>query len=655
MANYISVSITLVVGQSTFSGVNIAGTTYPASILATNTNFADDVQAFLDGLGFGNIWTVLFDSETGILTINTSCMQDGFGPTPIPYVIINDRVTGENTFDFSIVSCENTDCSIGVCDYQIAVATCDYTISYASLLAYEEAISVFGATIQSINITPSTNILPAPIVCSDYVSLIIQISSILQNLGFDTSTVGANVNNAFIELKNIVVNVNTGNPEEPILAVTLDFVTENCDWYRFDDVYESNTDTLFPANFSVDINGNVVTENGVTSFSNLFTELGNVSFGPWSLNSGLIFVSGSPYVHTSPTWATDYFYLATGYPELAGYELTLQIIEINCRTEEGLDITGSLTINCEDTSCILFKDTTGLYNAVTNLGGYGYPNYPGFSEILSTEFTLIDNTNTVTIGTHNFDYLPTEEGRELCLTVSEFASGFSLVPGNSYTLEYSVFADNGDKISCLEIPFVMSYCGATLDSDIVIDFQPKQNPGCSKLTICDTTGEYDAEDNPTGYCGVNPCYDDIEYISVKFVLPNGDIAYIYPEFIPSETSKCFDVTAEQLGFVDGVIPDGIYEITYTVHGAYDSVIGTKTYKTLLFCQTKSCLDSTGRILLSDCPTLCAGDDIKKAIDKWIKLRLKLDEIIYASTVNIDCVEGEIEKLLKECQKGCYGC
>lgn len=656
MANYISISVTLVPSQDSFVGINIGGTTYPTNILATSPTFEADVLAFLNGIGLGNNWTVVYDSESGLLTITSACLNDAFGPTPVPYIILDDRIVGERTFEFDIVECQNTDCVVELCNYEVEVFHCDYVIDYSPLTEQSELIDELGANISQIRIEDGgpVNILPSPINCTNYTDLITELNVLLQNFLFTTFPTGAAVTNSFIEFSSIQVSIITPGPD-PDVTITLTFEKTGCGWSQPGLVFGSNTATLFPANISMDIDPvTAYIGNNITSFPDLISSLGNESFGPWQYD-GEFYTEGSPYNHTNLVWSTDYFYNETNWPALEAFIIPTRIVKYDCANSESLDIKGALTINCEDTSCIIFKDTTGLYDAENNPSGYGYPNYPGYSNISSTQFTLVNNTTSTTIGTYDFNYIPTAAGLEICLTIDDFATGYTLVPGNSYTIQYTVKGDNEDELKCLNIPFVMSYCGATIDSDIEIDFQPKQNPGCGKLTICDTTGEYDVDTNPTGYCGVNPCYDDIDHIEVKVVLPDGGIVFLYPTFIPSATVTCFDITAADLGYTDGLLPDGIYEITYKVWGEYDSVIGVKTYKTLLFCQTKACLDSTGRVLLSDCPTLCAGDDTKKAIDKWIKLRLKLDEVIYASTVNIDCVEGEIEKILKECQKGCYGC
>lgn len=315
-----------------------------------------------------------------------------------------------------------------------------------------------------------------------------------------------------------------------------------------------------------------------------------------------------------------------------------------------LEITGTLTIDCNDISCLTFVDTTGAYS-LSNLTGYGSPN-PEIAQIVSVDFVITDAD--ATNWTYSAaDYSPNTAGdSEICLEASNFVNGsdtLTLVPGATYTLTYTVHFSGSDYE--LEEEFVFPCCGNPISSNLATAIAVEQLAGCASFVFSDVTGLYDATDNPGGYGTPNPAYADITSTLISITLANGEVTNI-TSFIPTAADHSITIQASDLGY-SSLIPDQIINITYSVYVDGDCRVGYKNTNVLLYCQTQACIDSKISAIL-DSPCGCDGDE-QAQVDNVMKMLFELDAIKIVAGRNMGCVDGKIESLYQKCSAGCSNC
>lgn len=122
----------------------------------------------------------------------------------------------------------------------------------------------------------------------------------------------------------------------------------------------------------------------------------------------------------------------------------------------GQAISTNLAINFafqSQTGCgaLQFTDTTGVYNAQTNPGGYGGPN-PNYSDIGYTILTFeLSNGSTVEIGA----FIPTQATPSIIIYASDL--GYSgLIPDQIMNVNYQVFNKGGCLIGQKDSPVLLT-------------------------------------------------------------------------------------------------------------------------------------------------------------------------------------------------------
>lgn len=303
---------------------------------------------------------------------------------------------------------------------------------------------------------------------------------------------------------------------------------------------------------------------------------------------------------------------------------------------------GLLEIGCDNLSCLTFSDTTGDFSA-SNTGGYGTPNNPSRSEILSTTFNLWDSDGTTLLGSYTGAYIPSSDGRaSICLSPQNF--GFALTQGVAYVLEYQLNFQ-GAICTVLETDFTFPCCGDSVSSDLATNFTITELLGCSSFNLTDTTGTFDPQANPGGYGAPNPSYSDIQSTLITVVLSTGQI-FTFDTFIPTAANPTFNITAQMLGVQ--TLPVGVYTITYQVFLAGMCQIGYSKKGQLFRCAADACFQARLATMFQDC---CD----EKTVNENLKLCFEYQSILKAAETNINCVVGDLEAWLQKCSQDCPTC
>jgi hypothetical protein len=309
-----------------------------------------------------------------------------------------------------------------------------------------------------------------------------------------------------------------------------------------------------------------------------------------------------------------------------------------------------ITVDCEDLECLLFKDVTGRYSP-TNTNGYGTPNYPGFQDFDKVKFTL-------TIGEDDYQfndsgYLPNISGTsEICLTPANF--GLDEFPkGELATLVYTLVLKNETEIVVDDIPeFRFPCCGESIGSNLGTDFQITEKNGATSIVFEDTTGDYDADDNPGGYGAPNPTYADIVSTLIKFTKSDGTVVNI-TSFVPTALAPSIEISAADLGETDTIKPQ-IISVEYSVYIAGTCRVGYKSEKVLFHWLLNKCIRDRGITLLK---SSCAGpcNDEAGEVDRVHKLINRYEMMLIVAKTNLGCIEDEVTDLYKDCIKDCPAC
>lgn len=187
------------------------------------------------------------------------------------------------------------------------------------------------------------------------------------------------------------------------------------------------------------------------------------------------------------------FIIAGNYP--TGVNGTLNFIEAYVANEvfytmPSADINIEIEVDCSDLKKIKLKDVTGIYNSVSNAGGYGTPNYPVLADIVGTELKLYDGSNVLLGASSDLGYIPAYNPDTFTYIQSSELGINSFRRNKEYRLEYIVKMNDGNTLSCGKVIFIIDQCGGAVDpfeqlEDCVIKrlkslFEKECSEGCSK-------------------------------------------------------------------------------------------------------------------------------------------------------------------------------
>jgi len=349
---------------------------------------------------------------------------------------------------------------------------------------------------------------------------------------------------------------------------------------------------------------------------------------------------------------------------VSGAAENVAAIVVNCGQTPCAGITatisGALGVDCtEGQQAIVFTDTTGAYS-LANPGGYGTPNFPAVSDILTYTFTLLNSTGSVVGTPYTATYVPSATAPFASISLTPANFGITSFTGNiGYQLKYTIVTNNAITCSPLQIPFTMPCCGGVLTSGLAVSFNLQQQPITPanptptpvQLTFTDTTYAYATPDNTGGYGTPNPPYSAVSHTEFVVTRPDGQVISFDVGYVPSATNNVAIITAANLGYAaNGPIPDGVYKFVFNVYATPSSsecLLASTTIYTVLFQNTYNCLYNQGISLLSGCEL--------RAKERWSTNWNELQMIIAASVGNINCVVGKVERLLEICQLNCPTC
>lgn len=133
--------------------------------------------------------------------------------------------------------------------------------------------------------------------------------------------------------------------------------------------------------------------------------------------------------------------------------------------------------------------------------------------------------------------------------------------------------------------------------DLKISIQKASD--CTKLTVLDKTGIYNANTNPGGYGAPNPELAEVTAAKIDVTYPGASAAISLDVFpgLPNVTDTGFDITLTNLGITGESLPDGLYIVTYVIDGT--QVIGGNnvpfsasiTCSIVILCTAECCVDT----------------------------------------------------------------
>lgn len=163
-----------------------------------------------------------------------------------------------------------------------------------------------------------------------------------------------------------------------------------------------------------------------------------------------------------------------------------------------------------------------------------------------------------------------------------------------------------------------------------IKFTVTLGSDCHSFIITDTTGNYNASTNPTGWGTPNPATSDVTRItlSVKNLYTNitydNIVSLTYTD--PVVVFPTSDLEIDGVSIGDVVMPDGLYEFTYTI-----VISGTTTYSAtsnnILLCESCCKIKTLASELDLDCG--CCNDPCADDIWKFLQVYTELKIIEYS--------------------------
>ncbi len=164
-------------------------------------------------------------------------------------------------------------------------------------------------------------------------------------------------------------------------------------------------------------------------------------------------------------------------------------------------------------------------------------------------------------------------------------------------------------------------------------FQPKftvsLGSDCHSFIITDTTGNYNASTNPTGWGTPNPATSDVTRITLSVtnlytgVTYDDIVALAYTTAVTVFPTSDLEIDGVSIG--DVVMPDGLYEFTYTI-----VISGTTTYvaesTNILLCQSCCKIKKLASKVKIDCG--CCNDKCAEKITRFLEADALYKAIMY---------------------------
>lgn len=157
---------------------------------------------------------------------------------------------------------------------------------------------------------------------------------------------------------------------------------------------------------------------------------------------------------------------------------------------------------------------------------------------------------------------------------------------------------------------------------IVLQFNICESGGCNQLAFSETTGSYDAINNPNGWGSPNPLTSDATAATLDVLLANGS-TYTFDLFATSnfpttDPTKIFYIENTDLGYTTGTnILDQIITFTYTVVTSGGTFTQTGIYS--FYCNVECCVNSIFLDLDFDGCSDCFTNSMEQALKAFAML------------------------------------
>lgn len=135
---------------------------------------------------------------------------------------------------------------------------------------------------------------------------------------------------------------------------------------------------------------------------------------------------------------------------------------------------------------------------------------------------------------------------------------------------------------------------------LVLKFNVCPQSNCKKFVFTETTGEYDATDNPTGWESPNPLIAWVTAATLDVYKPGNttttpdltvDLYNQTPSWATTDDTQEYTINNTDLGY-NGKVPDGIWKFVYTV--TVLEVTNVKVYQQTIqkatYCNAACCVD-----------------------------------------------------------------
>ncbi len=132
---------------------------------------------------------------------------------------------------------------------------------------------------------------------------------------------------------------------------------------------------------------------------------------------------------------------------------------------------------------------------------------------------------------------------------------------------------------------------------VQLNFDICELSNCQTITFAETTGTYDAIENPNGWGSPNSVIDDADTATLEITQPDGtittiDLFALTPSFPTTTLTQTYSISASTAGLSTTAFTDGKYTFVYTVTGTTggNDFTYTQTVEQLFFCQARCCVD-----------------------------------------------------------------
>lgn len=174
-----------------------------------------------------------------------------------------------------------------------------------------------------------------------------------------------------------------------------------------------------------------------------------------------------------------------------------------------------------------------------------------------------------------------------------------------------------------------------------IKFTANLAENCKDINLVDTTGDYDAVDNPEGWGAPNASTSDVSQSNIYITPPSG-ISYIIDATALLNDEQT--ILGTSMGYT-GKLPDGYYDIRYEVQGTFggnSGVLSSERKNVLFYGNVFCCIEKMN--VEGDC--LCETSELEDML-LLLEAMKAADECC-----DIVCAKKILNELTRRCAKKC---